>query len=76
MPTLADERGRPRLARAARLAGFAVLGALGLYALYVAVHLGLWRGRSPGEGLFPFITAAGMIVFSAVGIAIVLAPDA
>ena len=58
--------------RGARLAGFAVLGALGLYALYVAVNLGLWRGRSPGEGLFPFITAVGMIVFSASGIAIVL----
>ena len=48
-----------------------MLGALGLYALYVAVHLGLWRGRSPGEGLFPFITAVGMIAFSAGGIAIV-----
>ena len=58
--------------RGARLSGFAVLGALGLYALYVAVNLGLWRGRSPGEGLFPFITAVAMIAFSASGIAIVL----
>ena len=58
--------------RAARLAGFAVLGALGLYALYVATGLGLWRGRSPGEGLFPFITAAGMLAFSASGFALVL----
>ena len=33
----------------------------------VAINLGLWRGRSPGEGLFPFITAAGMIVFSIAG---------
>ena len=30
----------------------------------MAINLGLWRGRSPGEGLFPFITAAGMIAFS------------
>ena len=58
--------------RAARLAGFAVLGAFGLYALCVAINLGLWRGRSPGEGLFPFITAAGMLAFSASGFAIVL----
>ena len=47
--------------RTARLIGFAVLGALGAYALGVAINLGLWRGRSPGEGLFPFITAAGML---------------
>lgn len=58
--------------RAARLAGFAVLGAFGLYALYVAINLGLWRGRSPGEGLFPLITAVGMLAFSASGFAIVL----
>ena len=49
-----------------------MLGALGLYALYVAINLGLWRGRSPGEGLFPFITAVGMLAFSASGIAIAL----
>lgn len=59
--------------RTGRLAGFIVLGALGLCALIVAVNLGLWRGRSPGEGLFPFITAAGMIVFSAAGIVVALA---
>jgi hypothetical protein len=56
--------------RTARLIGFAVLGALGVYALAVAINLGLWRGRSPGEGLFPFITAAGMLVFSIAGLAI------
>ena len=66
----ADNADAP-VSHGARLAGFAVLGALGLYALYVAVHLGLWRGRSPGEGLFPFITAVAMIAFSAGGIAIV-----
>jgi hypothetical protein len=66
----AESSERPT--RAARLAGFAVLGALGLYALYVAIDLGLWRGRSPGEGLFPFITAVGMIAFSASGLAVVM----
>ena len=62
----------PPASRSARLIGFAVLGALGVYALIVAINLGLWRGRSPGEGLFPFITAAGMIVFSITGAAIAL----
>ena len=62
----------PPAARSARLIGFAILGALGVYALIVALNLGLWRGRSPGEGLFPFITAAGMIAFSIAGAAIAL----
>ena len=62
----------PPAARSARLIGFAILGALGVYALIVALNLGLWRGRSPGEGLFPFITATGMIVFSIAGAAIAL----
>jgi hypothetical protein len=59
--------------RTGRLAGFAILGAVGLYALYVALNLGLWRGRSPGEGLFPFITALGMLAFSAAGIVVAVA---
>jgi len=58
--------------RTARLVGFAVLGAFGAYALTVALNLGLWRGRSPGEGLFPFITAAGMLAFSLAGILVAL----
>lgn len=59
--------------RSARLIGFAVLGTVGLYALTVAINLGLWRGRSPGEGLFPFITALGMLAFSAAGLVTALA---
>ena len=59
--------------RSARAIGFAVLGAVGLYALTVAIGLGLWRGRSPGEGLFPFITAMGMLAFSAAGLVTALA---
>jgi hypothetical protein len=65
-----ESASTPPVSRAARLAGFAVLGAFGFYALYVALRLGLWRGRSPGEGLFPFITAAGMIAFSIAGSAV------
>jgi hypothetical protein len=68
-----DGAASPPASRTGRLAGFAVLGAVGLYALYVALTLGLWRGRSPGEGLFPFITATGMLVFSAIGIVAALA---
>jgi hypothetical protein len=67
-----ESKPAPPASRSARLIGFAVLGALGVYALIVALNLGLWRGRSPGEGLFPFITAAGMIVFSIAGAAIAL----
>jgi hypothetical protein len=62
----------PPASRSARLIGFAILGALGVYALIVAINLGLWRGRSPGEGLFPFITAAGMIAFSIAAAAVAL----
>ena len=65
-----ESASAPPVSRTARLAGFAVLGALGFYGLYVALRLGLWRGRSPGEGLFPFITAAGMIAFSIAGSAV------
>jgi hypothetical protein len=68
-----DGAASPPASRTGRLAGFAVLGAVGLYALYVALTLGLWRGRSPGEGLFPFITATGMLAFSAIGIVAALA---
>jgi len=53
--------------RPARMIGFAVLGAFGAYGVFVAINLGLWRGRSPGEGLFPFMTAASMVAFSAAG---------
>jgi hypothetical protein len=68
-----DGAASPPASRTGRLVGFAVLGAIGLYALYVALTLGLWRGRSPGEGLFPFITAAGMLAFSVIGIVTALA---
>ena len=67
-----ESAAAPPASRSARLIGFAVLGALGVYALIVAINLGPWRGRSPGEGLFPLITAAGMIVFSIAGATIAL----
>ena len=41
----------------------------GLYAVGVALKLGLWRQNSPGEGLFPFITAVAMTAFAVTGLA-------
>lgn len=72
---MTDSVDSPPATRTARLIGFMIVGAVGLYALTVAIELGLWRGRSPGEGLFPFITAFGMIAFSAAGIVITRADN-
>lgn len=58
------EDGATASPRAARLIGYLVLCALGLYGVTVALKLGLWRERSPGEGLFPFLAAASMAAFS------------
>jgi Tripartite tricarboxylate transporter TctB family len=44
--------------------GFVLLTAAGAYAIGVALSLGLWRQNSPGEGLFPFIAATFVTVFS------------
>ena len=52
-----------------RFAGHAVLAAVGVLALVVSLRLGLWRQGSPGEGLFPFLTALAMVVFGAAGLA-------
>lgn len=38
--------------------------AVGLAALAIALRLGLWRQNSPGEGLFPFLTALAMVGLS------------
>jgi hypothetical protein len=51
-----------------RLVGHAVLAAVGLGALIIALRLGVWRGSSPGEGLFPFLAALVMVAFSAAGL--------
>jgi hypothetical protein len=52
-----------------RSIGHAVLLAAGVLALMISLKLGLWRQSSPGEGLFPFIMALGMVAFSAAGLA-------
>jgi hypothetical protein len=53
------------------LIGLALIGFVGLMAAIMAFRLGLWRQGSPGEGLFPFIVASGIVVF---GVLSMLAP--
>jgi Tripartite tricarboxylate transporter TctB family len=52
-----------------RLAGHAMLTAVGVLALLMSLRLGTWRQSSPGEGLFPFLTALAMVVFGTAGLA-------
>lgn len=59
----------PTASARGRLIGHAVLAATGLVALVISLRLGVWRRNSPGEGLFPFLTALAMLVFSAAGLA-------
>jgi putative tricarboxylic transport membrane protein len=42
-----------------------VCAAVGIWAAYDGVAIGLWRGRSPGEGLYPFMIALGVMGLSA-----------
>jgi hypothetical protein len=51
-----------------RLIGHAVLAAAGVLALAIALRLGLWRQNSPGEGLFPFLTALAVVAFGVAGL--------
>jgi putative tricarboxylic transport membrane protein len=56
--------------------GFVLLTAAGAYAVAVSLSLGLWRQNSPGVGLFPFIAASLVTVFSLGSLAGVLRPRA
>ena len=62
---MADEGSTATVGRRWRLLGYGLLTAAGVYALGEAWRLGLWRQGSPGEGLFPFLTAIGMTGFAA-----------
>ena len=59
----------PSVARKWHVLGLLLLAAAGAYAIAVSLALGLWRQNSPGEGLFPFITAVAVTAFSLVGLA-------
>jgi energy-converting hydrogenase Eha subunit E len=65
-----EESGQPAaIARKWHVLGFVLLAGAGAYAVAVSLELGLWRQKSPGEGLFPFITAVAVTIFSLVGLA-------
>jgi putative tricarboxylic transport membrane protein len=63
---MSDEGVTAPAARRWHILGFALLAAIGLYAVVVSVRLGLFRQGSPGVGLFPFLTAASMTAFALV----------
>jgi putative tricarboxylic transport membrane protein len=52
----------------ARLAGSAVLGAIGIYVSVVAQRLGIWEFGEPGAGLFPLIFGGTLALLSAMQI--------
>ena len=59
----------PSASPRSRVVGHAVLAAIGLVALVISLRLGVWRQNSPGEGLFPFLTALAMVGLSGAGLA-------
>jgi hypothetical protein len=66
---MSDEGATAPAARRWHVLGFVLLTAIGLYAVVVSLHLGLWRQGSPGEGLFPFMTAVAVTGFSLISLA-------
>jgi len=60
------------VARRWHVLGLVLLTAAGAYAVVVSLGLGLWRQGSPGEGLFPFLTAAAVTIFSLAALAATL----
>lgn len=58
----------PVPSRIGRAVSLALLAAVGLYAAQFSWGIGLWRGRSPGEGLFPFFAAVAVIALSLAGL--------
>jgi hypothetical protein len=60
------------VARKWHVLGLVLLAAAGAYAVVVSLMLGLWRQSSPGEGLFPFLTAGAVVTFSLAALAAML----
>src|SRR5262245_11661674 len=54
------------VARRWHIAGMLLLTALGIYAVAVALKLGLWRQNSPGDGRLPVIAAWSMTAFTVI----------
>jgi putative tricarboxylic transport membrane protein len=57
------------VARKWHVLGFVLLAGVGAYAVAISLSLGLWRQNSPGEGLFPFLTACAVTAFALAGLA-------
>jgi hypothetical protein len=57
-----------RASPAGRAASLILLAAVGLYAAFFSWNIGLWRGSSPGEGLFPFFAAVAVTLLSIGGL--------
>ncbi len=62
-PTTEAKASRP-----ARAGSLILLAGIGLYAAWFSWGIGLWRGSSPGEGLFPFFAALAVIALSLIGL--------
>jgi hypothetical protein len=56
------------VSRKGQAASFVLLAAVGIYATIFSWKIGLWRGSSPGEGLFPFLAALAVTALSIVGL--------
>lgn len=54
----------PRRVEPGVLAGTAAMALIGAWAAVEAWSYGLWRARSPGEGLYPFIVALAVLVLA------------
>jgi len=57
-----------KASRSARAASLILLAGIGLYATWFSWGIGLWRGSSPGEGLFPFGAALAVTTLSLIGL--------
>jgi len=58
----------PVASRTGRAVSLVLLALVGLYAACFSWTIGLWRGSSPGEGLFPFFAALAVTLLSVVGL--------
>jgi hypothetical protein len=63
-----SDQPAPAASRTGRATSLVLLAVLGLYAAYFSWNIGLWRGSSPGEGLFPFFAALAVVLLSLIGL--------
>jgi hypothetical protein len=66
---MSDAPAGATASRSARAGSLILLAGIGLYATWFSWGIGLWRGGSPGEGLFPFFAALAVTLLSLIGLA-------